>query len=818
MSGAPSRQFSSTMTPLSEFQWMFFWLLVIGERLAGARCPLSYPVGPQHPVQGLLERFEAGPGCAAREQGNKETHVIALRRMTNSPENKVTVLLKPLSPSPPPLRPVHLVLSSKLPVAWLLKSEQLPGNLRILVQLSGKSSVESDSLPFHVQTIPSLPSHPRSLHRWALKHHGNLSSLTHAAHGNRVYINLGEDPALPDVCQLEPTFLSPNYATFDLQPQPVQGCVSAGGANPQVHVVKLHSTGSDLCGCRQAKVTVFLVPPVASARARKVELILSSLVPVSWAISARGVQGHIHVHTSDSVSWPYPSEPNLTQSSTLDSDLSAVSDLLAWAAGRGHTVTSYTEARLANRFVIKLAEGRTDEVALLNSLVVRRPWVEERRLRDWLNTRDGRESVKVNCEGGLLNVTVDHRSLQSLSVPVAAVTLRDPRCQSASNGSHFLLALPVIFCGTEAVLLGKPKGVQYKNTILLWTDDPQTTVSLRETEESKRPLSVHISCFVAIPLHPTADDNVTLPISLPLGRFPRAILQSPDPGPGLGHRLSHVHNSEPALLLNLFVTEGYEQTWIGPSVITVGHRVYAEISAKAAKADVVQVRSCFVSPVSDPQKSPFWMVISDGCASDSSLELAVKREKQQENEDDRELEDTEGLQKGRSHSKERKDARKDEKIDHVRGGGEDPLRFSFILRAVFNDSIQFLHCSVFLCLSDSNKGHPIKDPVQNHCLSGIPIPPVVSRSPNNQCEIRNLYRPMVVTHPISSPAPNTRDFGGPRTRRRSITPVIHPDPEQDSPVLQTGLVMGIAFAAFVIGVSMMGALWCIYNYTGNEIN
>ena len=54
------------------------------------RCPLSGPVGPQHPVQGLLERFEAGPGCAARERGNKETHVIALRRVTNSPENKVT--------------------------------------------------------------------------------------------------------------------------------------------------------------------------------------------------------------------------------------------------------------------------------------------------------------------------------------------------------------------------------------------------------------------------------------------------------------------------------------------------------------------------------------------------------------------------------------------------------------------------------------------------------------------------------------------------------------------------------------------------------
>lgn len=50
---------------------------------------MSGPVGELHPVQGLLERFEAGPGCAARERGNKETHVIAVGRVTNSPENKV---------------------------------------------------------------------------------------------------------------------------------------------------------------------------------------------------------------------------------------------------------------------------------------------------------------------------------------------------------------------------------------------------------------------------------------------------------------------------------------------------------------------------------------------------------------------------------------------------------------------------------------------------------------------------------------------------------------------------------------------------------
>lgn len=57
---------------------------------------------------------------------------------------------------------------------------------------------------------------------------------------------------------------------------------------------------------------------------------------------------------------PYPPEPGLTVASTLDPDLSSISDLLLWASESGFTkVTSYTEADLANHFVIQLAEGGT---------------------------------------------------------------------------------------------------------------------------------------------------------------------------------------------------------------------------------------------------------------------------------------------------------------------------------------------------------------------------------------------------------------------------------------------------------------------------
>ncbi|XP_076739075.1 transforming growth factor beta receptor type 3 isoform X2 [Maylandia zebra] len=821
------------MPSLSGLGWTLFllsFLLEHPEAQSGElHCSVAGPVGARHPVQGLLERFEAGPGCAARERGNKETHVIALRRVTNSPENKVTVLMKPLSLSPSPMRVVHLVLISKVPVTWWLEAERLPSNLQVLVQVSSNASVQSSALRLHVQTVHSLPFRPRALHRWVLKHHGNLSSLTHSSHGNRVYLQLGEDPNLPAVCQLQSMFISRNYMTSDLQPQEVHGCahLNVGGASPEVHVIKLHSSGSGLCGSMQVEVTVSLVPPVADSRAHKIVLILSSSVPVNWAITAHGIQGRISVHSSNSVSPPYPPEPGLTVASTLDPDLSSISDLLLWARESGFTtVTSYTEADLANHFVIRLAEGEAGKFAVTNPLVARPPEAEERRLRQWLNggsrAGEGREGFTVNCEGGRLSVTVDRSILQNLSVPMAAVTLRDLTCQAESNGSHFLLVFPVISCGTEGLLLGEPRGVQYKNMLLLWRDKPQTILSLNETEKSKGPLGIRFSCFSAVPGPPSsaaANENVNTVQTELVPWVPEGLWPTPD----LSHFPTPRHRSGPVLLLELFVTDSYEQRRIGPCVITADQRVYVQISAKAPLADVVEVKSCVVSSFSDPKKSPFWTVISNGCSSDPSLTFSAKSKHEQEETEDNveaveETEETEGLGNGRidqTGEKAESGGGRDKRTMSVREEIQ-PLRFSFILRPVYNDSMQFLHCSLRLCVSDTTIGEPMKETIKNDCQGRPRMPLLLSRSPGHQCEIRNLSRPMVVTHPISSLSPKMRNPTGQRIKRLSVTPLARPEPEHSNRVVETGPVMGLVFAAFVMGVGLMGGLWFIYNYTAER--
>lgn len=189
--------------------------------------------------------------------------------------------------------------------------------------------------------------------------------------------------------------------------------------------------------------------------------------------------------------------------------------------------------------------------------------------------------------------------------------------------------------------------------------------------------------------------------------------------------------------------------------------VLLQISAKGPFIDVVEVKSCVISPLSDPKKSRFWTVISDGCSSDPSLTLGAKTQDEEEEEDEgdddeleEEKEEIDGPEEGRDgdvplrHKVERRGSERAPEImekNTTDVGAEveiQPLRFSFILRPVYNDSMQFLHCSLRLCISDLKRGEPTKETVKNDCQGGLRIPPLVSRSTRHQVQKQLAHKPI----------------------------------------------------------------------------
>lgn len=140
-----------------------------------------------------------------------------------------------------------------------------------------------------------------------------------------------------------------------------------------------------------------------------------------------------------------------------------------------------------------------------------------------------------------------------------------------------------------------------------------------------------------------------------------------------------------------------------------------------------------VSPLSDPKKSPFWSVISEGCSSDPSLILSAKPKDEEEEEGHGNREVADGNHGGLAEDE------------------TQPLRFSFILRPVFNDSMQFLHCSLRLCASDSAR----KETEKRDCRGRLRVPPLASKStgqqvrktPNTEHRVKQCYH--VLQRPVT---------------------------------------------------------------------
>nr|XP_023691906.1 transforming growth factor beta receptor type 3-like [Paramormyrops kingsleyae]XP_023691907.1 transforming growth factor beta receptor type 3-like [Paramormyrops kingsleyae] len=817
-------------------QTSLYCLLLLEARtavcFAQVQCSVS-PVGALHPVQGLLEQFGAGPGCAARESSDKETHVISVGGASPGQPNQVTVLLRPLSFSHPPVRPVTLVLSSQHAVSWWLEGERLPANLVVIVQMSAFSDVQTRGMAVQVRQVPSLPWRPWLLHRWVLKNHSSLSSLNHAERANRVYLRLGEDPTMPSECQLQSLFLSHSYMTSDLQLQPIRGCLpQRGGASTEVevHVISLQSAGSGMCGSLQVEVPISVLPPVGTVGWYELVLVLSSATPVNWALTAIGLQGHISVYSSNTVSPLYPSEPGLTMTSTVIPSLYKTRDLLAWAKQHGlPAVTSYTEADLANRFTIRLAGGGAEYIPTMQSQATwvegAPQWGQERRLRQWLSQqeepgaadRDASGSVSTQCQDGLLQVAVNTDALQP-PFPVSAVTLSDHRCQARFNGSHFLLVFPVIFCGTEAVMETQPKAVWYRNTVLLWRESP-VDAERNRTGEDWAPLIIYVNCQDVTPVPTPANQGTAPPPhqASPRGLWAQQEARSEDS--------SDRHPSLAPLSMRLSVTEGFERKMTGPYIIMANSRVHVEVSVREFLRGSVEVESCVVSPLSHPEASPSWMVIQDGCSYDPTVRLSGEGGHQGYGGGWRQ--DTAGDAAGNGATEKEEEKRGAEE----RGGGEEAqdeegkkgegavsaswrLRFSFILHPIYNNPIQFLHCQLHQCDAEAapTSPSPSGETAAAGCGEGIRVPALVAQPNRKKCHYRTLSRPVVVTQPVGvrqTLPPVVQSVLRPRMTTKSKSSAA-----DLSSGIDTGPVVGIVFAAFLMGIGLMGALWCIHSHTG----
>ncbi|KAJ8406409.1 hypothetical protein AAFF_G00306400 [Aldrovandia affinis] len=807
-----------------------FCCLVSAGPLSRSPCELL-PLGEGHPVQALLKSFTVVSGCASRGTTGlpQEVHIINLKSHgTEGPEDRLTKValhLKPIQSKLIHRKPLVFVLNSPRPLLWQLRVEKLAPHVKRTFHVSKGSEVQFEPGNFSLScevTKETLPHNNEHLLTWARKKYKAVTSFSELKIAQNVYIKVGEDPMFSDTCKIDNKFLSLNYLAGYVQPQPSRGCILSGPTQErEVHIIELQAPNSS--SAFQVDVIVDIGPLDADGPLhRDLVLLLKCEKSVNWVIQAHRVIGKLEILTSDSISLDSNVERLMQVPKMSKQHLPSGSQaLIKWAEEHGYSpVTSFTNTAVANHFNLRLREPDVyedvpesmfpPELAILRdfnphpgpggspprsglpfhfpagsgpleqglSYLPLPPSAEERPL---ISTEPEEQQgsldvgLSVQCEEHRMVVTVDKESLQVNGYHGADLTLTDPSCKATSNATHYILETPLTGCKTTKYQFHSSPVVHYMNSVLINQSDPEDgsgwPVDYEDMESGdngfpwdgeglergaflehteQRPVSIWFNCTYRRPQDP------------------------PVPFPGVGPRKSPtpwVNNV--TFSMELYDTDLFHYPAAeGFLTISENKPVFVEVTANNADQELgFMIQACFISASPNPKIYSDYTLIENVCPTDDSvmyypqtMDLLVPR------------------------------------------GQMDRKRFSFTFSSKFETSPLFLHCQMSLC-SDSvadSRGLPM-------CIQ-----------PDEACTSLDLEMIMAM---MLFTKTSTKQLAGipgnqPLEPHTPSIPVMFPQPPSEPKenkimyVLDTPTVVGIAFAAFVIGALLTGALWFIYSHTG----
>ncbi|XP_047442930.1 transforming growth factor beta receptor type 3 [Mugil cephalus] len=769
--------------------------------LSRSPCELL-PVGTGHPVQAVLKSFTALSGCASRGTTSlpQEVHIINLRgHAPEGPDNtpaKVELHLKPIQSMLHHQKPLVFVLNSPQPLIWNVKAENLELRIKHIFHVSEGSEVYFKPENFSVFTQikkETLPHGNEHLLNWAQKKYSAVTSFSELRMAQAIYIKVGEDPVFPDTCRIDTKFLSLNYLGSYEEPQTSKGCVlSVPNKEREVHIIELQAPNSS--SAFQVDVIVDLRPLKDDAPVfRDVVLLLKCAKSVNWVIKPHSVTGNLNVVASDTVSVSSQMSVSKLPKQHLPSGPQA---LIKWAQEHGYSpVTSYTNTPVANHFNIRLREP--DVVDLLESrlppeLTILRdssphpePGTALRRSglpfpfppsspdvpylplppdfgdQPWDGASEVQQAIlsglSVHCEAKRMVVSIAKEILEANGFTNASLALQDPECKATVNATHYTLESSLTGCQTTVFPMQNSQMVLHINTVVIsHAEDGSGGPMDFEDRESGD---------VVIPGLPVAlEKTFSEPRQHPTIVEFNCTYKKPEETPQ-----TYIPKIPKPPVNNMtFNMELYNtQLFNHPShqaffTVSQNQQVFVEVTSAASDPELgFTIISCFISPNSNPSVASDYKLIETVCPTDDSVKYYPQR---------------------------------DFPVPHVK---MDKKRFSFIFNSKFNMSLLFLHCEMSLCSkrSQGKQELPLCLKPSARCDS-LSLDNILAMAMNTKVSTKPL---VVVDVPVITDNPENPE-----------------DPTDKGPlyVLDTPTVVGIAFAAFVIGALLTGALWFIYSHTG----
>nr|XP_033772662.1 transforming growth factor beta receptor type 3 isoform X2 [Geotrypetes seraphini] len=703
--------------------------------------------------------------------------------------------------------------------------ERLASGVRRFFFVSAGSTVQSEEGNFslsaetEVKQLPQgIPRGNEHLLQWAQRKYRAVTSFTELKMSRNIYIKVGEDSLFPSTCNIEKNFLSLNYLAEYLQPQPALGCLmSSSDEEREVHIIELNSPNTNPYSAFQVDIIIDIRPLRPDTQlVRNLALILKCKKAVNWVIKSYDIQGKLEVLAPNSIGFGKETEKSLFMTKTVVPTIpSSRENLLKWADDHDYSpITSYTEVHVANRFHIRLADDvemndeeeysippELTELLRMNSQLpeqARTPaagvivpfhgnrerivQVEEVTppMKDMLDriVRGGgieelfpkpkepeevqgsiNVALSVKCDHQKMVVAVDRESLQANGYTGTELSLHDPACRAKMNSTHFILESSLADCGTRQTI-GASDDIIYYNTIVIQLPNSEGSGWPNNYDDME-------SGDNGFP-----GDTDEMEMGLPfLGRpeivvfnctlrqdkgsyFDPFVLWPPEPEPVTNVTFN----------MELYKTDLFLSPSQGLFSVAENGQIYVEVSVTKANKELgFAIQTCFISSYSNPDMISKYTIIENICPKDESLKFY-------------------NVQKANFP------------VPHAQ---TDKKRFSFIFKPLFNTSLLFLHCEVTLCAKKERdtQGLPKCIPPDEACTS-LNVEMILAMMRNK----KTFTKPLAVV-------PNAeKTTGSSNSRHFDHQPTILYG-------LDTPTVVGIAFAAFIIGALLVGALWYIYSHT-----
>ncbi|XP_072275994.1 transforming growth factor beta receptor type 3 isoform X2 [Pyxicephalus adspersus] len=756
-----------------------------------ALCRLS-PVTESHPVQALLESYNVLSGCASKGtiRYPQEVHIINLKCVEEDPcqsEKEVTLHLTPIPAIPVHQKPLVFILNSPRPVTWELKTERLADDVPRFFFVSQGSTVQYEagnfSLSAQTEERP-LPSGNEHLLLWTQKNYGAVTSFTEVKMTKRMDIKVGEDEKFPATCRIDKNFMSLNYLAQYVQPQPAEGCIIRSSEDKMVHVIELDSPSYSSHSSFQVDIIIDIRPLNPDAKfSKSLTLILKCEKAVNWVIKTHNIAGKLEVLTPNSVRFDKEMDKSLLTSKLMIPNIPSTKEkIIKWASEKNHSVNSYTHAPVANKFHIKLDDDieMNDE----DNSEVPPKWLEFLQLSgsegtgefdptsDFLNERDllkepeeaqGNINValSVKCDETKMVAAIQKGILQANGYIGTELSLLDPVCRAQENDTHFILESSLEECGTQHTIDGS--SIVYYNTIVIQLSPPTEGSGWPSDYED---LESGDSGFPG--------DTDETEIGLPYLKRPEIVVFNCTMPQDTASPFDLIFAHPDAAINNVtFNMELYKtDLFLTPSQnyfsVAENGQVYVEVSLTKAENDLsFMIQTCFISTSSNPDILSEYTIIENICPKDDSVKFYNVR-----------------------------------KLNYPKSQEQtEKKRFSFMFKSMFNTSLLFLHCELTLCTNDPSKDGEIDSltkcvPPDEACISVNSN--MILAMMNNK---KSFTKPLaVITMERTSDTPSNQN-------RPNLPQLFYG--------LDTPTVVGIAFAAFIIGALLTGALWYIYSHTGD---